>query len=119
MRIRLWPGRETVRVTDISFTRQDRIPDERGWDDFPRYAPDLTVEVFSPFERPATVVDRIAMFLQAGTQITWLVDLKRKTVMVFHSEIAPTMFKEGDILEGGDALPAFSIPVAEIFAERG
>ena len=114
---RLWPGHETVRVTDISVTHHDRIPDERAWNDYPRIAPNLTVEVFSPFERPATAIGRIAMFLQAGTRLTWFIDPKSKTVMLFHADIAPIVLKEGDTLDGEDVLPGFSIPVAEIFAE--
>jgi Uma2 family endonuclease len=57
------------------------------------------------------------MFLQAGTRLIWFVDPERKTVMLFHPDIAPIMLREGDTLEGEDILPGFSIPVAEIFAE--
>jgi Uma2 family endonuclease len=114
---RLWPGHETVRVTDISVTHHDRIPDKREWDDYPRTAPDLTVEVFSPYERPVTAVGRMAMFLEAGTRLIWFVDPENKTVMLFHPDIAPTMLGEGDTLEGADVLPGFNVQVAEIFAE--
>ena len=112
---RLWPGRETVRVTDISFMRHERVPDGREFDDYPRIAPDLTIEVYSPFERPATVINRIAMFLEAGTRQVWLVDPGRKTVMIFHPDIGPTMLSADNTLSGGEVLPGFSLPVAEIF----
>ena len=55
------------------------------------------------------------MFLQAGTRVVWLVDPDKKTVMRFYPDIAPTMLKEGDTLEGGDVLPSFTVPVTEIF----
>jgi len=115
---RLWPDHETVRVTDISVTYHDRIPDKDAWDDYPRVAPDLTVEVFSPFERLATAIGRIAMFLQAGTRLIWFVAPETRTVMLFHPDIAPIMLEAGDTLEGGDVLPGFSVPVTEIFAEN-
>jgi Uma2 family endonuclease len=73
--------------------------------------------VFSPFERLAMTIGRIAMFLQAGTRLIWLVAPENKTVMLFHPDIAPIMLKEGDTLEGGHVLPGFSVPVTEIFAE--
>jgi len=114
---RLWPEHETVRVTDISVTRHERIPDEREWDGYPRIAPDFTVEVFSPLERLATAIGRIAMFLQAGTRLIWFVDPENKTVMLLHPDIAPIMLKQGDMLEGEDVLPRFSVPVSEIFAD--
>jgi Uma2 family endonuclease len=114
---RAWPGHETVRVTDMSFTRHDRLPAERDPDDFPRWAPDLTVEVFSPFERMATVVGRIAMFLQAGTRLVWLVNPSSQTVTIFYPDAPLTNLGAADTLDGGDVLPGFNMPVAEIFAE--
>jgi Uma2 family endonuclease len=114
---RSWPGHETVRVTDMSFTRHERLPVDRDRHDYPRWAPDLIVEMFSPFERPVTAIGRIAMFLQAGTRLVWFIDPGNKTVMIFDPDFAPTMLREVDTLEGGDVLPGFSIPVAAIFVE--
>ena len=106
-----------MRVTDISVTYHDRIPYEREWDDFPRIATDLTVEVFSPYVRPATVIGWMAMFLQVGTRLIWFVVPENKPVMLFHPDIAPITLKEGDTLEGEDGLPGFSVPVSEICAD--
>jgi len=115
---RSWPGKETVRVTDASFTRYDRLPADRNPHDFPHWAPDLTVEVFSPFERMATVIGRVAMFLQAGTRQVWLVNPTSQIVTIFYPEAPLTSLGADDTLDGGDVLPGFSIPVAEIFAEN-
>jgi Uma2 family endonuclease len=111
-----WPGHETVRVTDVSFTRHDRLPAERNRHDYPRWAPDLTVEMFSPFERMATVLGRIAMFLQAGTRLVWLVDDTSQTVTIFRQDaILPTL-RMGGILDGGEVLPGFNLVIAEMFS---
>jgi Uma2 family endonuclease len=115
---RSWPGKETVRVTDASFTRYDRLPTDRSPHDFPHWAPDLTVEVFSPFERMATVIGRVAMFLQAGTRQVWLVNPNSQIVTIFYPEAPLTSLGADDTLDGGDVLPGFSISVAEIFAEN-
>jgi Uma2 family endonuclease len=114
---RSWPGHETVRVTDMSFTRHDRLPADRNPHDFPRWAPDLTVEVFSPFERMATVIGRAAMFLQAGTRQVWLVYPISQTATIFYPDAPLTNLGADDTLDGGDMLPGFRVPVAEIFAE--
>jgi Uma2 family endonuclease len=114
---RSWPGHETVRVTDLSFTRYDRLPAERNPHDYPRWAPDLTVEVLSPFERMATVIGRIAMFLQAGTRQVWLVNHASQIVTVFYPDAPLTNLGAADTLDGVDVLPGFSVPLAEIFAE--
>jgi Uma2 family endonuclease len=114
---RSWPGQETVRVTDLSFTRHDRLPADRDPHDYPRWAPDLTVEVVSPFERMVTVIGRITMFLQAGTRLIWLIDPATQTVAIFRQDAAPKTIGEGDTL-GGDVLPGFSVPVAQIFGQE-
>ncbi len=114
---RLWPGRETVRVTDVSFTRHDRIPDRSERDDFPRNAPDLAVEVLSPAELRASVLDRIAMFLAAGTLRVWLVDPESRLVTVFHTDQGPAVLLVGDTLHGDNVLLGFSISVQEIFID--
>ena len=114
---RLWPGRETVRVTDASFTRHDRIPDRKDWGDFLRGAPDLTIEVLSSAELTASALDRIAMFLAAGTLRVWLVDPETRTVTIFHPERGPVMLSVGDTLDGDEALPGFNTPVQEIFID--
>jgi len=113
---RSWPGHETVRVTDMSFTRHDRLPAERDRRDYPRWAPDLIVEVLSPFERTVTALDRITMFLRAGTTLVWLANPESRTLMIIQPDVAPMMLKERDTLDGGDVLPEFSVPVAEMFA---
>lgn len=113
----LWPGRETVRVTDISFLSYERLPPKRFWNDFPHQAPDLIVEVFSPFERFITAMDRIVMFLQSGTCEAWMVDPQKRMVTTYRPGEVPEILRERDTLDGGETLPGFSIPVAEIFVE--
>ena len=106
-------------MTDVSYTRHDRIPDcsERG--DFPRNAPDLTVEVLSPAEQTVSVLDRIAMFLAAGTLRVWLVDPETRLITVFHPDRGPEVRSVGDTLYGDEVLPGFITPVEEIFIDLG
>jgi Uma2 family endonuclease len=114
---RCWPGHETVRVTDASFSSHETIPPNRDPRDYPRWAPDLIVEVVSPFEHMATVLGRITMFLQAGTQQVWLVDPSSRTVtIVRHDAVLPTIGL-GDALDGGNVLPGFVVSAAEVFSE--
>jgi Uma2 family endonuclease len=115
---RLWPEQETVRVTDASFTPRNRIAEFRAaGNDFPWTAPDLIVEVFSPFERLGSVLKRIVMFLQAGTKMAWLIDEATRTTTVFRSDAPPKVLHEADILLGSDVLQDFAIPVAALFAD--
>ena len=112
---RCWPSDETVRVTDGSFTRHETIPADRDRRDSPHWAPDLIVEVFSPFERAATMLDRVSMFLQAGTQLVWMVDVEKQFITAVSPQAVLWTVRVGDTLDGGDILRGFSVPVAEIF----
>ena len=85
-------------------------------DSFVPMAPDLAVEVLSPSDRMADALAKVAMYLQAGTPLVWLVNPATRTVVVFRSEMDPVTLGESDTLDGGDVLPGFSVPVAEIFA---
>jgi len=78
-------------------------------------APDLAVEVLSPSDRMADALAKVAMYLQAGTPLVWLVNPVTRTVVDFRAEMDPLTLSESDTLDGGDILPGFRVPVAEIF----
>ena len=56
------------------------------------------------------------MYLDAGVHLVWLVDPAFQTVTVFRPDATPTKLTGSDTLDGGEVLPAFTVPVAEIFA---
>lgn len=113
---RSWHGQETVRVTDVSFTRYDRLSADRDPHDYPRWAPDLIAEVVSPFEKMATVLERIAMFLRAGTRLVWLAEPASHTVTIVGQDAILPALGMGGILDGGEVLPELNISIAEIFS---
>ena len=110
----LFDDRATVRSPDAAFVRRDRLPELTNT--FVPVAPDLAVEVLSPTDRMADALAKVAMYLDAGVRLVWLVDPRSRTLTVFRLDDPPTKLDVGDILDGGDVLPGFSVPVAEIFA---
>jgi Uma2 family endonuclease len=110
----LFDDRQTVRSPDAAVVLRDRLIEPP--DSFVPLAPDLAVEILSPSDRIADALAKVAMYLQAGTQLVWLVNPSTRTVVVFQSETDPVLLSEGDTLDAGDVLPGFSVPVAEIFA---
>jgi Uma2 family endonuclease len=112
----LFPDRPTVRVPDVAFVRAERAPQGTARKSFPRLAPDLAVEVLSPSDRTSEVVAKLAMYQEAGVPLIWLVDPDNETVTVIAAGQPTRVVKQGDTLDGGDILPGFSVPVAEIFA---
>jgi Uma2 family endonuclease len=64
----------------------------------------------------ADALAKVAMYLQAGVRLVWLVNPATRMVVEFRPEMEPVTRIAGHILDGGDVLPGFTIPVAEIFA---
>jgi Uma2 family endonuclease len=110
----LFDDRATVRSPDAAFVRLDRLPELP--DAFVPVAPDLAVEVLSPSDRMADAMSKVAMYLQAGVCLVWLVDPDARTITVFRPDAAMNMLSAGDTLDGGDVLPGFAVPVVDFFA---
>jgi Uma2 family endonuclease len=103
-------------VPDIAFVRAERAPRGEARRHFPRLAPDLVVEVLSPSDRASEVVAKLELYQEAGVSLLWLVDPEKETVTVIAAGRPAAVLKSDDTLDGGDVLPGFTIPVAEIFA---
>ena len=111
----LFPGRATIRVPDVAFIRHDRLPPQSERSRFPRLAPDLAVDVLSPSDSTSEVIAKIEMYQEAGSPLIWVVDPRKTTITVIAAGRPTTVVKPGDLLDGGDVLPGFSVSVAEIF----
>jgi len=111
-----FPDRETLCAPAVAFVRTERVPPPPEHDRFLRLAPDLAVEVVSPYDRPGEVAAKAAMWLDAGVRLLWVVDPRARTVAVHVPNQAARVLGMGDDLDGGDVLPDFRVPVAELFA---
>jgi Uma2 family endonuclease len=60
-------------------------------------------------------MSKVATYLEAGVRLVWLIDPASLTVTVFRPDAAPRTLAEDDVLDGGDALPGFAVPLAEVF----
>jgi Uma2 family endonuclease len=105
----------TVRVPDLSFVRADRLPPEGIGPGLLRFAPDLAVEVLSPIESASELEEKLADYTVSGTQLIWVVDPARRTVMILNAAQPVRWLQEHDVLHGDEVVPGFSCKVAEIF----
>ena len=104
---------DTVRAPDCAFVRARHAPvSSRG---FVPQAPDLAVEVLSPDDRPGYVREKVAEWLESGTEIVWVVDPRQRTVAIHGGGSSGRTLRESDVLPGGELLPGFEIPVADLF----
>lgn len=106
---------DTVRAPDVAFIRQERIPADGIPHGFWPFAPDLAVEVLSPRDTYDNVQEKVAAWIEAGTEIVWVVSPSRRTVTVYSSLSEARTLTEGEILEAKDCFPGFQCPVAAIF----
>ncbi len=106
-----------MRGPDVAFVSRERLP-ERAYEEpgFWHLAPDLAVEVISPSNTAAEIHEKVREYLDAGTSLVWVVDPRTRTVAVHRSPGETTVLREGDDVDGGDVLPAFSAAVSELFA---
>jgi len=107
---------DTVRGPDVSFLSRERAA-ALGRRGFVPHAPDLAVEIRSPDQTLAELTAKLQEYLDAGARLAWLVDPPSQTVRVHEPQRAPRVLAIGDVLDGGEVLPGFGLPVAELFAE--
>ena|SRR5579875_299111 len=107
---------DVVRIPDVSFIAQLRIPETGMPEGFVPFAPDLAVEIVSPNDRASAVHDKVHEYLESGTRLVWVVWPHRRSVTVYLPEAAAREIESDGELEGGDVLPGFRVKVAELFA---
>jgi Uma2 family endonuclease len=116
-RFRIFPDRPIIYGPDAAFVREDRLPlpDLDTYERIGQLAPDLVVEVVSPTDREVDVQDKVADYLAAGVRLVWLVRSRAHTITAHAPGREPVTYREGDVLDGGEVLPDFRVPVNEIF----
>jgi Uma2 family endonuclease len=112
---RLNPG--LVRIPDVSFVSWNRIgchtvPDEPML----RLAPDLAVEVLSPSNTAREMEGKLDDYFEAGVQLVWYVDPRKRTVQVFTAPDECTTLGDGQVLRGEPVLPGFELSIDTLFA---
>lgn len=106
---------DTVRAPDVAFVRQERVADMEDTTGFGKFAPDLAVEVVSPNDAASYLRRKVSDWLHAGTSQVWVVYPDTETIEVYLSNRRSHTLTGEDVLDGGDLLPGFTCPVAEIF----
>jgi Uma2 family endonuclease len=106
---------DVVRAPDAAFISAARVAaaDEHGFFTGP---PDLAVEVLSPSDKVFDVDEKIADFLTAGCRAVWIINPKQESLTVYRPGQAPQVLRKTDSVDGGEVLPGFACPVADLFA---
>lgn len=111
-----------ARIPDVMVYAASRIADYKAKDvDWRKkpfvLVPDLAVEVVSPHDIYTDVDEKVDRYLSDGVRLVWVMNPRTASVRVHSaSTIHSTRLTEEHILDGGEVLPDFQLPIKEIFA---
>jgi Uma2 family endonuclease len=107
---------ETVLAADIAFVQADRVP-QRHTETFARLAPNLVVEIASKGQYRPGMDAKARLWLERGVQLVWIVWPARQIIDVWQpgDQVPHVALGIDDVLDGGDVVPGFTCPVAEVF----
>ena len=106
---------DTVRALDVAFVRRERVEEVGEVEGYWPGAPDLAVEVVSPNDSYAGVEEKVAAWLGAGTRTVVVIEPRTRTVTLRSSRTEITILAEGDVLDVGEVVPGWTMPVADVF----
>jgi Uma2 family endonuclease len=109
-------GKDIVRAPDVGFIAAQRLPLDP--DDLPNgyvpFAPDLAVEVVSPSDNAEEIDKKVKEYLKYGARLVWLFYPETRTAAA-HSPTGSFTLDIDGVLDGGDVLPGFELPLQRIF----
>jgi Uma2 family endonuclease len=105
---------DTVRGVDVIFISHQRLA-QASPESYLDIAPELAVEIVSPSDRWSEVMDKLEEYFSIGVLMVWIVDPRKRQIHVYSSPTEVIRLQVGDTLDGGDILPGFTLPVADLF----
>ncbi|NWJ95370.1 MAG: Uma2 family endonuclease [Chloroflexi bacterium] len=108
-------GKKLSRYPDVSFIRQERLPLKMR--SYPDIAPDLVVEVSSPYDREFEIEAKVKEYQKAGVKLVWSIHTYGRTVTVYriNNGLRGQILAETDELDGEDVIPGFKLKLNDIF----
>jgi Uma2 family endonuclease len=115
--MKLVPG--LIRAPDVSFISWERFPGGRFPDEpVPHLTPDLAIEVISKSNTKKEMERKLQEYFEHGVVLVWYIYPKKETVEVFTSPVDKRTLSRDDVLDGGQVLPGFALPLSQLFAPR-
>jgi Uma2 family endonuclease len=110
-------GPDTVRVPDIMFATKASLAGVDVWTNDPWPRADLAVEVRSQGQTLTQLGEKMTEFFEAGVREVWVVDWRKQTVTKYEPDFSTHTYIATDVLDGGDMVPGFRYPLAQLFAQ--
>lgn len=106
---------DTVREPDIFFVSAERLPLDDQSDGYLEVVPEIVVEIVSPSDSAQDVAEKITMWLNLGVSIALEVRPAERAVLVHRPDVPAATLSGDDVLDCGDVLPGFTLPLGEVF----
>jgi Uma2 family endonuclease len=106
---------DVVRAPDVAFIRRERVEEVGDVEGYWPGAPDLAIEVISPSDTYTDVQEKIFDWLEAGARLVIAVNPRTRAVTVYRSLKDIVVLTENDLLDGGDVVPGWTVPVRDLF----
>ncbi len=107
---------DVLLAPDVAFVRSERLPPEGEQSGFLAVAPDIAVEILSPWDRPARVTEKVLEYLRAGVAEVWLIDPEERTLAVHRPDLTVQTISGDATFEVSSVLPGLRIPLADLFS---
>lgn len=108
---------DSVRGPDVSFYSYDRIPKHEIPGVYATVAPEVVFEVRSPDDRVGNVLKKVGEYLSAGVIQVYVVDPKRRNVVMYGEDDFVTILSESEIAPLPAPLTGWAPRVADFFPE--
>ena len=113
--LKILPGQ--IRAPNVSFIRWERFPGGQP----PKaaifsIAPDLAVEILSEGNTDVEMDRKLREYFQSGVRLVWYIEPTTRTARAYTAMHEWTEISPHDSLRGGDVLPSFELPLAQLFA---
>ena len=106
---------DSVREPDIFFVSAERLPLDVRVQGFLEVVPELVAEIVSPSDSDCDVSEKTALWLNLGVSTVLEVRPATRTISVHRTGVPAVTLTGDDVLDGGDILHGFTLPLSEIF----
>ena len=113
----LWRNPDRLVGADAAFIAAAALPLRVTREGYLETIPDLVVEIRSRNDTMAELAAKAEDYLTAGVRIVWLVDPQSRTVVVRRGRAPAETLDDAGVLDGGDVIPGFRLPLAALFGE--
>jgi Uma2 family endonuclease len=106
---------DTVVGPDAAFLTSEQLPPRRSPEGFLETMPALMAEVRSKNNTWKSIDEKVQRYLALGCRLVWVLDPKRRRVLVHRPGQEPQVLAQEDVLTADGVIPDFEIPVSRLF----